>query len=127
MANGSMVLRVIGASLRRQDRAAVVLAGQAAQELHDQPGFLFREALAKLDLAHLAHGVVDLRHAAVVEVGGGDRDVAQAGNSENEEVVIRACVQETAEVDLADVAAPGQCLRNRPTFWNWSPAPMRPW
>src|SRR3546814_12028774 len=51
-----------------------------------------------------------LRHAAVVEVGGGDRDVAQAGNSENEEVLLRACVQETAEVDLADVAAAGEVV-----------------
>src|SRR3546814_15642688 len=50
------------------------------------------------------------RHAAVVEVGGGDRDVAQAGNSENEEVLLRACVQETAEVDLADVAAAGEVV-----------------
>src|SRR3546814_11816071 len=108
MANGSMVLRVIGASLLRQDRAAVVLAGQAAQELHDQPGFLFREALAKLDLAHLAHGVVELRHAAVVEVGGGDRDVAQAGNAANEEVLLRSCVQETAEVDLPTVPRAGE-------------------
>src|SRR3546814_11164055 len=40
----------------------------------------------------------------------GDRDVAQAGNSENEEVLLRACVQETAEVDLADVAAAGEVV-----------------
>src|SRR3546814_9292624 len=46
----------------------------------------------------------------LVRSGGGARDVAQAGNSENEEALLRACVQETAEVDLADVAAAGEVV-----------------
>src|SRR5262249_44901970 len=75
--------------------------GQGMQELHDEIDLLRVERPPQLDPRHRVDGLLERGSAAVVKVGPGHGDVAEAGHSEHAAVAR----------DAGDVEAPQVAIR----------------